>query len=227
MPSRWYAPGIMDMRKLAETDPLHRNVDKDAGGDELSPMEPPDAYAPPATVALDYDALHPFLKRVVDDHRNIGEQLGMLETALAEIEKTGMSPEAGAVLTKFFAFMDAEITPHHRREERKLFPLLRERLIASGEHAGSADKRTGVDVLEDDHVKDIQHTAAACAFIGLFKRLPDPDSGKVALAWGVRQCRVLVEHLRLHIFREENIIFGLAQQHLSRAELDRIAIEQG
>lgn len=217
----------MDMRKLAETDPLHRNAEKDAGGEGLSPMDPPDAFAPPATVAVAYDDLHPFLKRLVDDHRNIAAQLAVLEAALAEIEKGGMNPDAAAVLTKFFAFMDAEIAPHHRREERRLFPLLRERLIASGEHGGSADKRTGVDVLEEDHVKDIQHTAVACAFIGLSKRLPDPDSGKVALAWGVRQCRTLIEHLRLHIFREENIIFGLAQQHLSGAELDRIAIEQG
>lgn len=217
----------MDMRKLAEDDPLIRNVEKDAGGDELSPMDPPDAYAPPATEAVPYEKLHPFLKRLVDDHRRIVERLDALDATIAQVETSGLSPEAGAAITGFFAFADAELAAHHRREERRLFPLLHERLIAAGEHSASEQKRTGVDVMEDDHLNALKQAAVAVAFIGLSTRLPDQKSGLVALASGVRQCKALSEALRLHIFREENIIFGQAQKHLSGAELDRITIEQG
>ncbi|MBI3202941.1 MAG: hemerythrin domain-containing protein [Myxococcales bacterium] len=217
----------MDMRKLAEDDPLIRNVEKDPGGEELSPMDPPDAFEPPAKEAVPYEQLHPFLKRLVDDHRRIVERLDALDATVAKVEAGGLSAEAAAALTEVFAFIEAELAVHHRREERRLFPLLRERLIAVGEHSASEAKRTGVDVMEDDHLTAVKQAAVAIGFVGLSSRLPDRKSGLIALASGVRQCKALSEALRLHIFREENIIFGQAQKHLSRPELDQLAVEQG
>ena len=62
------------------------------------------------------------------------EELNAFEAAILSIQKTGYTRESDAKLRHFFHFFDQEFTPHHRREEATLFPLLRERLIASGEH---------------------------------------------------------------------------------------------
>lgn len=213
----------MDMRKLAKDDPLHRNAEKDPGGGDMSPMEPPEAYEPPAKETVPYEDLHPFLKRLVDDHRRIVELFTALEAMLQQIDAAGTITDQGPALASAFASLERELAAHHRLEERRLFPLLHERLIAAGEHSSAQNKRTGVDVLEDDHVQAMQQVAAASAVMVVSTRLPERRSARVALSVGIREGKELIEHLRLHLFREDNIVFGLAQKYLTTAELDAIA----
>ena len=65
------------------------------------------------------------------------------------------------------AFFEEEFVAHNRKEEGRFFSLLKRRLIEKGEHGTTAEQKTGVDVMEDDHVKAVQLTAVACAFFGL------------------------------------------------------------
>jgi len=57
-------------------------------------------------------------------------------------------------------------------------------------------------------------------FLGLVFRLPDERSGMIVLDAALEQGKNLVELLRLHVFREDNVVFPLAHRLISRAEFD-------
>ena len=69
----------------------------------------------------------------------------------------------------------------------------------------------------------MHHAIVAAALAGVSTRLPDERSRQMALGVGIAEATALVDLMRLHVFREENIVFGLAQKHLSTLELDDIA----
>lgn len=50
---------MFDFKKLRETDPLKRVVEKQTEQEKFSPMNPPDAYSPPAGEAVPYEKLPP------------------------------------------------------------------------------------------------------------------------------------------------------------------------
>ncbi len=91
-----------------------------------------------------------------------------------------------------------------------------------GEHSKDDSPITGVDMLEDEHLKSFQHAAVVFNFLGMASRLPDHDSRLVMLDAALEQGKVLIEDLRLHIFREENIAFPQVQQYITKDELDNI-----
>jgi len=103
-----------------------------------------------------------------------------------------------------------------------LFPLLRERLIASGEHGGGDVPTTAIEVMEDEHAKAMQLAAVVVNFLGLVFRLPDERSGMLVLDAALEQGKNLAELLRLHVFREDTIVFPLAHKLISPAEFDRM-----
>ncbi len=55
---------MIDLKKLKDEDPIRRMVEKESGLDELSPMDPPDAFKPPTVDALPYEELSPFLQKM-------------------------------------------------------------------------------------------------------------------------------------------------------------------
>jgi hemerythrin-like domain-containing protein len=59
-------------------------------------------------------------------------------------------------------------------------------------------------------------------FLGLVFRLPDERSGMIVLDAALEQGKNLVELLRLHVFREDNVIFSLAHRLISTAEFDEM-----
>ncbi len=76
--------------------------------------------------------------------------------------------------------------------------------------------------MEEEHLKGIQIAAVAFNLFGLASRLRDPDSRLLVLDAAVEQGKALVELYRLHIFREEKILFPLAQKHLTTEEMDKL-----
>ena len=80
-----------------------------------------------------------------------------------------------------------------------------------------------MDILEDDHAKVIQLAAVTFNFLALAARLPDPASRAVVLDAGVEQGKALIEMLRLHMFREDNVVFSLAARNLDDSEHDSMA----
>ena len=213
----------MDVHILNRIDPLRkqaeRGVDSAAG---LSPMDPPDAYAPPNVEPVPAAELHPFLRKFRDEHAPFLEELKAFEAAILSIQKAGYTREADAKLRHFFHFFDHEFSPHHRREEATLFPLLHQRLIASGEHGKGENPTTATDLMQDEHAQALQLAAVVVNFLGLVFRLPDEKSGMIVLDAALEQGKNLVELLRLHVFREDNVVFSLAHRLISTAEFDEM-----
>ena len=216
---------MIDFKQANANDPVKRNAEKPAGMEELSPMDPPDAYAPPGMEKIDVKDMHPLLQELIAEHRPLEEALQSFDEALSQIQESGVTKEINAKIADFFRFFDEHFIQHNRSEERVLFPLLRRKLLLSGEHSQGGEKTTAVEVLEDDHVKAHQELAVVFNFLSLAFRLEDMSSRLVVLDLAIQQGRSLVEDIRLHIFREENVVFPLAQKLLSRAEMDLLKVQ--
>lgn len=208
---------------LKRVDPVRKQPERgmDAGSG-LSPMDPPDAYAPPSMAPVSPAQMHPFLRQFVDEHVPLLEELNAFEDTIASIQKTGYSKESDTKLRHFFNVFDEEFIPHNRREEATLFPLLHERLIAQGEHSKGEVAATAIDLMEDEHTKAVQLAAVILNFMGLAFRLPDERTKLIVLDAALEQGKNLVELLRLHIFREDNLVFSLAHRLISGAEFDQM-----
>jgi iron-sulfur cluster repair protein YtfE (RIC family) len=190
-------------------------------------MDPPNAYAPPSLEPVLAADMHPFLRKFRDEHIPVTEQLNAFEQAILAIQKTGYTKESDARLRHFFHFFDHEFIPHSRREEATLFPLLHQRLIAHGEHGKGEDPATAIDMMQDEHAKAMQLAAVVVNFLGLVFRLPDERSGMIVLDAALEQGKNLVELLRLHVFREDNVVFSLAHRLISGAEFNDMQSKAG
>ncbi len=213
-----------NLKDLNKVDPLKRLVEKQSEQEEYSPMDPPDAYSPPNLEAIPYDEMHPFLQKLRDEHQACIKELEEFEGVLNDIREHGINKKIDGKLRNFFQFFDDHIIKHNQKEENALFPLLNQRLKEKGEHGHGPDPVTSVDMLEDDHVKSIQLAAVVFNFFALTMRLPDHNSRLVVLDAALEQGKVLIELLRLHIFREDNIVFSQAHQYISKGEFDEMEI---
>ena len=101
--------------------------------------------------------------------------------------------------------------------------MLHKRLIESGEHGEGANPTTAVDMMEDDHIKFIQLGALAFNMLGLAARLPDPNSRRFTYDVAYDNSRELIEMLRLHIFREDSVLFPLAHGLITFEEMDAMS----
>jgi len=209
--------------KLNRIDPLKKQPEIEKGLDEgLSPMDPPEAYAPPSMELVSPAEMHPFLRGCVDEHAPFLMEVNAFEDTIISIQKEGYTKEADSKLKHFFNFFDEEFIPHNRREEATIFPLLRERLLASGEHGVGDDPVTAIDMMEDEHTKAAQLAAVILNFLGLAFRLPDEKTKLIILDAALEQSKFLIELLRLHVFREDNVVFPLAHRLITRAEFDEM-----
>lgn len=214
----------MNLKNLNENDPLKRVVEKQTNQQEFSPMNPPDAYLPPNTDAIPYEEMPSFLRCLMDDHKQINEKLALFEGVLSQLQKKGLAadPNIDKGLREFFTFLDEKIVLHNLKEEKILFPVLQERLLAKGEHSRGANPETAVDMLEDDHIKTMQLAAVAFNLLGLAVRLPDVTSRAITLDAALEQGKALIELLRLHIFREENTVFPMAVKLITPDEFKKM-----
>jgi hemerythrin-like domain-containing protein len=216
---------MISLKQLKDTDPLLRNAEKLMDQEEFSPMDPPEAYAPPAESEIGYNEMHPFLQGLMDQHKSLISVMDRFEDTLARVASDGLDRELHGEITEFYRNLDEELTTHNALEEKFLFSLLRKRLIESGDHSNGQEKTTAVEMLEDDHVKFLQLAAISFNFIGLAGRLPDGASAAMTLDAGMEQGKVLIEQLRLHIFREDNVVFPMAQERITTDEFD--AMQRG
>ena len=81
---------------------------------------------------------------------------------------------------------------------------------------------TATDLMQDEHAKALQLAVVVVNFLGLVFRLPDERSGMIVLDAALEQGKNLVELLRLHIFREDNVVFILAHRLISTAKFDEM-----
>jgi hemerythrin-like domain-containing protein len=210
---------LVNLRK--KDDPIVRDVEKGIDDEGLSPMAPPDAYAPPGDgLAVPYEEMHPLLRAYRDEHVAFEKPLAAFREALDNMREGGLDRDSDRAVREFFRCLDSEVLPHNRREEKQLFPSLSRHLLQSGEHSKGLVKTTAVDLLEEDHDQILQLAAITFNLFGLSSRLPDEASRKLVFDMALRQGVELAELLRLHIFREDHIVFSLAHQLMSGDELD-------
>jgi len=213
---------VMTDKHSCSDDPIRRNVEKNISDECLSPMDPPDAYAPPGKIDVNPDEMHSFLKELMADHRTIKEALAGFEETIFSMKQSGVTRETNQQLAHFFHIFDDVFIPHDKKEERGLFPALEKKLIEKGEHSQGMNPTTAIDVMEDDHLKAIQQAAVTFNFFGLALRLKDDLSRNLVLDAAITQSEELIELLRLHIFREDSIVFPLAHKYMTKPELDRL-----
>lgn len=214
----------MDVIKLKiKDDPIERDAEKGCEDEELSPMDPPEANAPPGEgLFVPFEEMHPALQHFRTEHELCVTELGKVELALERLQKKGPDEEANQALSRFFNFLEKVVLPHSRQEEKVLFPLLERRLIESGEHSDTNPPTTGVDVLEADHLHVAQLSAVMLNFFGVAGRLPDQQSQRIILEAGIEQGKALVDLLRTHITREDDVIFSLAHKLITTEEFDQM-----
>lgn len=215
---------LLDLNKLAKTDPVKRNAEKGLEQMEHTPMEPPPAYEQPGTLKTPFEELEKPLQTLVNEHKNALAVIERFEKALTEYKSNGykLNSTINESFKVFFNFLDDDLFPHNAKEEKTLFPILHKRLIEAGEHGIGKNPKTAIDVMEDDHVKFIQLGALTFNFLGLASRLKDEISRFFVLDTAYENGRELIELLKLHIYREDYTLFPLAQKYLSKEEFEEI-----
>lgn len=218
---------MADLKNLAKTDPLKRNVEKGLEQTENSPMDPPTAYEQPGKVEIDFDSMEKPIQIFMNEHKNAIAKIEKFEKALVQFKTEGykLNQPINEAFKEFFEFFDNNLLPHNSKEEKTFFPLLHKRLIEIGEHGIGNNPRTAIDVMEDDHIKFIQLGALTFNFLGLATRLKDETSRIFVLDTAYENGRELIELLKLHIYREDYTLFPLAQKHLTKEEFAGIETE--
>lgn len=201
-------------------EPIKRQVDKGLEHSEHSPMAPPSAYEQPGKMKFDPDNWDAALREFVDEHKSCLAQVETFERALVQFKTSGYQVDTmvNEIFSAFYKFFDEELLPHNDKEEKTLFPVLNEKLIAAGEHSKGEVKLTAIDVMEDDHVKFIQLGTLSFNLFGLATRIRDNTSRIFILDTAYETARELVELLKLHIYREDHTLFPLAQKYLGKEE---------
>lgn len=220
------ADGKAINRQLKKDDPLMRDANKKLEVSEHSPMDPPDAYDKKSSNVngITYADFDKVLKEMADEHKEVEQQTAKFEKALNDFHQSSyiFNQEINDRFNEFFLFFDEHILPHNRKEERFLFPVLNIKLIETGEHSPNSKKETAVDLMEDDHIKFIQLASLTFNMLGLASRLPDLKSRAMTFDLAYHNGKELVELLRLHLFREDNTVFPLAQKLLNNEEFQHI-----
>lgn len=197
-------------------DTIKRFVNKESG-EELSPMNPPDAYDPQNIELIPYENLDPFIQKLVDEHKAFNNILLSFEEALLNWRnaKWIFTKDIDENFKNFFIYIDKNISKHNMKEEKLLFPLLHKKLVEIGEHNTKDSSITGISIMEDEHIKVAQAAAIVFNFLGLGSRLPDEQSREITFNAAFDQGITIVETMKLHIFREENILFPQAMKLLT------------
>ena len=215
-------------KKLKEEDPILRNANKSDESEEMSEeysaMDPPDAYDKVRAIGADYDAMDPFIQELMDEHKEVVIKTNEFDAALLKFKTNSyvFDDEINNTFNDFFVYFDNHILPHNRKEERHYFRLLHDRLIESGEHGNGDNPSTAVDLMEDDHIKFIQLGSLVFNLLGLGIRLRDVESKILTFDLAYNTGRELSELLRLHIFREDETLFPLSQQLLTKEDFSII-----
>ena len=76
--------------------------------------------------------------------------------------------------------------------------------------------------MEDEHIKVAQAAAIVFNFLGLGSRLPDKRSQEITFEAAFNQGIAIVETMKLHIFREENILFPQAMNLFTLSEFEKL-----
>ncbi len=192
--------------------------------EDLSPMDPPEPYELPNAETLDAATLPKALKNLYEEHVAYLDVLSKFEKAFCDYRENGwtMTPAVSQGLKGFFEFTDQKVRDHNRKEEKALFPILHERFMASGEHSPGVNPITPIDIMEDDHLTVLQAANLVFNLLGIAAKLRDLGSRITLLEHAYEEARSIVETMKLHIYKENNVIFPLAMKLLTASEMENV-----
>jgi hemerythrin-like domain-containing protein len=209
----------LDLKNLNKQDPLKRMVERQQETEEFSPMDPPDAFKPPTLDEVKYEHMHPVIQSLMDEHVKCNEVISTFENTINSLNSDGFSKSTLEGINDFFSFFDESIIEHNRKEDDTVFADLNHVLREKKEFSTGTEK-TVADLMEEDHIKMLQLAAISFNLFGLITRIPDESSRLVILDLAIEQSKALIEMLKLHIFREDHVVFPIANDYLSTEILD-------
>lgn len=205
---------------------ITKKVEKVLDKEEYSPMDPPDAYDLNYTLNdVKVSDMNPLLQTYIKEHNKTLKELELFEQVMIEFKNNNynLTQQISDAVGSFFTYFDDNIIDYNRREEQTIFPILKEKLLASGEHNADKDNpHTAVDLMEDDHVSFIQSASLIFNMLGLAARIPDPASRAVICDLAYHTAIEFIEQLKLHIFKEDHTLFPLAHKLISESEFKKI-----
>lgn len=214
-----------ELARLQEVDPVKRQGEVSASdrGSQYSPLSPPEALAPPSNVKVNYEDLHPYLKQLVDEHNSLKAVMEDFRLTLLDLGKTkNILGNNNKVVQHFFKIFMSEFILHNQKEENVLFPILARRFLEVGEHSKTSRPVTPIDILKNEHIEAMQVGAEARCTWELLQQIFDSSSQTILLGNFLRKSNTLLEMMKLHIFREDDIVFSLAQKYLTQEQLDQM-----
>jgi hemerythrin-like domain-containing protein len=148
---------------------------------------------------------------LMGEHRLIEQALGSLETYADEV-RAGMPPACEAVRDYATFFRDFADTCHHGKEEDILFQRMIER--------GFSREAGPIGVMYAEHELGRSHVREMLALASGAGELSPGHAGSL-----LRSVAGYLPLLRLHILKEDQILYPLALRVLSGPELDTMAAE--
>ncbi len=209
---------LNNIKPAPKSNLISKNEGKWLNDVENSPM---DAHEELGRLEMKKEEASEAIQLLMAEHQAVLKVVGEFEKGIVTYKMNGykLTDEINRSFSKFFECLDEELLPHNRKEEKTLFPILHKKLLSAGEHSQGKKPLTAIDVMEDDHTKFIQLGALAFNFLGLSTRLADARSRFFVLDTAYDTSRELIELIKLHIFREDETLFPLAQKYLSKEEL--------
>lgn len=143
---------------------------------------------------------------VATHHRYLDAQLPWLSALLAKVESVHRArhPELGDVRATF-EDLRADLEPHLQKEERVLFPMIRElaaSTMAPRFHCGSLRNPISVMMAEHDRAGELLRTLRVQT-----RNYTIPDDACAAYAAAYRGLERLETDTHLHVHKENNLLF--------------------
>lgn len=168
-------------------------------------------------------AINDPIERLIECHDQIMARLSVFSRSLRAIEKHGL---VGFVSEKedmkvMFDFIDTSIFPHERDEEEPLFPKLLPKLKTKLSRHGTGD--TPIDVITKEHRMVAEVATRVRGLAPLIERDIHSVEASILLKEFLNKGRWLIQAYQRHTWRENNVLFPLAEQFLTAEEKQEIA----
>ncbi len=141
------------------------------------------------------------LKRFEEEHRHALRELEKLEVAVIAIEAGASPGQHLRTVREVYGFLSTEVRRHNENEERALFPFL--------------EDQAPCEPFEKEH-RQLRELESRLA-LALDSSRPEALVPAVA--------RSIIELLRAHIDREDNVLFPMSRDLLGREGLAAVAKE--
>lgn len=151
-----------------------------------------------------------FIRKLLTEHEHGLVQLGFLDDATQRMNKKGFSEEDFRIVKKSSAFISHEVRLHSESEEINLFPLLEKHLSQNG----------------PTQVMRVEHRLLWDRLNKFNKSIEmvENDKNNLEFLKSLRSnAQQIVGLLSEHIYKENNILFPMAEKILTENELKLLA----